>query len=517
MHQEHNTRRARKQWEGRARVAGETAARLRAQARCCVCRKMSHKPELKPSQPPAAEVAPPPRAVRGYGGLGLAGVRVELASMQADAAPQPPSPASSATSAEVSLPSSPESPETVRREGPREAGRQRGEGAAAGTGEGGDKGGQAEASGGRTEVVAAEAEGKGEGQRQGAVGRRREDPFNIADVMASVDAGEGESVVDDVLMVSGDEGEGARRMAMEGGRGQPMVPNVPAAAMQSIPPEVRRRKEDNGGRGQQAASAAGSGESSVHTRGRRQTGKKGKGQAGTSGAKHAKRCQEGKGGKGVGKGQQWPQPQHSFKQPPPGSPPQVSAAVWAEEERDAHRQQAARYEALVHVERQRCRHQPPERGLDTIYRLEMESGRTRSGRQGGLKRSEGEQSGQPSGGVRREGGQAEQSSAAAEGRRGQREGEQGSASQQSGHTGSAVQGRGEGQVEGGKGEHNGHGTQGKGAGQAGLQVKGHGQAGPHGVGSKGHGAAGRRGKGQGKEGGPGYMGSPVFPAKGLGW
>ena len=74
-------------WELRARVAGETAARLRAQARCHVCRKMSHKPEPKPSQPPAAEVAPPPRAVRGYGGPGLAGVRVEVARMQAHTAP----------------------------------------------------------------------------------------------------------------------------------------------------------------------------------------------------------------------------------------------------------------------------------------------------------------------------------------------------------------------------------------------------------------------------------------------
>ena len=163
MHQEHNTRRARKQWEWRARVAGETAARLRAQARCHVCKKMSHKPKPKPSQLPAAEVAPPPRAVRGYGGPGLVGVRAEVARMQADTARQPPPPSSSATSAEVSSPSSPESPEMVRREGPWAEGQQRGEGAAAGTGEAGDKGGQAEASGGRTEVVAAEAEGKGEG------------------------------------------------------------------------------------------------------------------------------------------------------------------------------------------------------------------------------------------------------------------------------------------------------------------------------------------------------------------
>ena len=386
VRQEHNTRRAPEQWKWRVRAAGETAARLRAQARSHVCRKMSHKPEPKPSQPPAAEVAPPPRAVRGYGGPGLAGVRVEVARMQADAALQPPSSAFSVTSAEVSSPSSPESLETVRLEGPQAAGRQRGEGAAAGTGEGGDKGGQAEASGGRTEGVAAEAEGKGEGKGQRAVGRRRADPFNIADVMAGVDGWRGESVVDDILVGSEDEGEGARRMPVEGGPGQPTAPNVPAPAMKSILPEVRRQEDGKGGRGQQTASAAGSGDSSVRTGGRGRTGKGGKGQVGTSGATHVKGHQEGKGGKGVGKGHQWPQPQHLFKQPPPGSPPQVSAAVRAEEERESRRQQAARYEALAHVEHQRRRHQPPVPGPDTIYRLEMESGRTGSGRQGGLER-----------------------------------------------------------------------------------------------------------------------------------
>ena len=182
----------------RARVAGETAARLRAQTRCHVCSKMSHEP--RPSQSPAAEVAPPPRAVRWYGGPGLVGVSVEVASMQVDSAPQPPSPTSSATSAEVSSPSSPESPETVQREGPRAEGQLRKEQAAAGTGEGGDKGGQAEASGGRTEVVAAEAQGQEERQGQQAVGRRRADPLNIAELMASGDAGQEESLVDDILV-----------------------------------------------------------------------------------------------------------------------------------------------------------------------------------------------------------------------------------------------------------------------------------------------------------------------------
>ena len=180
------------------------------------------------------------------------------------------------------------------------------------------------------------------------------------------------------------------------------------------------------------------------------------------------------------------------------------------------RQQAARYEALAHVECQRRRRQPPEQGPDTIYRWEMEPGRTGSGRQGGQEGLGGERSGQPSGGMRREIGQAEQSSAAAEGHRGQRVGEQERGSQRSGHTGSAVRGEGAGQVEGGKGKQSGHGTQGKGAGQEGLQGKGHGKAGLHRVGGKEHGATGRQGKGQGKENGHGYVGSPVFPGKGLG-
>ena len=123
---------------------------------------MSHTPELKSSQSPAVEAAPPPRAVRGYGGPGLVGVRVDVVRMQADSALQPPSPTSSATSAEVSSPSSLESPETVQQEGRRTEEQQSKDEDAAGTGEGEDKGGQAEASGGRMEVVAAEAEGQGE-------------------------------------------------------------------------------------------------------------------------------------------------------------------------------------------------------------------------------------------------------------------------------------------------------------------------------------------------------------------
>ena len=338
-----------------------------------------------------------------------------------------------------------------------------------GKGEGGDKGGQAEAGRGGADGVAAGAEGQGEGQGQRAAGGPRADPFNVVDVRAGMDMrrrewrSQRDSVVADILEVSEDEGEGAGRMAVEGGQGQLSAPNVPAAAMKSILPEVRRQEEGKGGRGQVEAGAAGSGDSSVSAGGRGPTGKGGKGQAGTSGAVHAKGHLAGKGGKGSGRGRQWPQPQRLFRQSPPRLPPRVSAAVRAEEEREVHRQQAARYEALVHVEHQGSRRQPPEQGPDTIYQLEMEPGGT---------------------GMR--GGQAEQSSA-------------------------ALQGSGARQVEGGKGK------QGKGTRQQGLQRKGQGRAGLHGVGSKGRGAIGRQGKGQGKGSGLGYMGSPVFPGKGLGW
>ena len=330
------------------------------------------------------------------------------------------------------------------------------------------------------------------GQGQRAAEGLRAAPFNITDVMAGVDMRRREwrdwreSVVADILEVSEDEGGAAGTMAVEGGPGQPSAPNVLAAAMKSMLPEVRRQEEGKGGRGHQEAGAAGSGDSSVSAGGRGRSGKGGKGQAGTSGALHAKGHQAGEGGKGSGRGRQWPQPKRSFMQSPPGSPPQVSAAVRAEEEREVRRQQAARYEALAHMERQRRLRQPPEQGPDTIYRLEMLPGRTGSGRQGGLEGSGGERSGQPSGGMRREAGQAQQSSA-------------------------AVQGKGSGQVEGGKG------TRGKGARQEGPQGKGHGKAGLHGVGSRGHGATGRQGKGQRKGSGHRYMGSPVFPGKGFEW
>ena len=90
----------------------------------------------------------------------------------------------------------------------------------------------------------------------------------------------------------------------------------------------------------------------------------------------------------------------------------------------ARRQQAARYEALAHMEHQRRHHHPPDPGPDTIYRLEMGSGRVGSGLQGGQEGSEEVHSGQPSAGLRREEGQAGQSSAALAGRSGHRKGGQ---------------------------------------------------------------------------------------------
>ena len=150
-----------------------------------------------------------------------------------------------------------------------------------GKGEGGDKRGEAEAGRGRAEGVAAGADGQGEGQGQRAAEGPRADPFNVVDVRAGMDMrrrewrSQRESVVAGILEVSEDEGEGAGRMAVEGGPGQPSAPNVPAAAMKSILPEVRRQEEGKGGRGELEAGAAGSGDGSVSAGGRGRTGKGG--------------------------------------------------------------------------------------------------------------------------------------------------------------------------------------------------------------------------------------------------
>ena len=155
-------------------------------------------------------------------------------------------------------------------------------------------------------------------------------------------------------------------MAVEAGPGQPAAPNVPAAAMKSILLEVQRKKEGKSRQGRAEAGVAEGGHSGVQAGRQGRTGKGGKGQDGASGARHATGQQEEKGGKGGGQGRQWPLPQRSFKQQPQRSPSQVSAAVRDQEEREACRQQTARYEALAHMERQRCRCQARELGPDTI-------------------------------------------------------------------------------------------------------------------------------------------------------
>ena len=102
----------------------------------------------------------------------------------------------------------------MQQEGQRTEEQKRKDEAAAGAGEGEGKGGQAEASGEGTEVFAAGAEGQGEERGEQAVARRRVDPFNLAE-SDRLD----ESVADNILLVSEDEGEEARSMAVEGGPG----------------------------------------------------------------------------------------------------------------------------------------------------------------------------------------------------------------------------------------------------------------------------------------------------------
>ena len=74
-------------------------------------------------------------------------------------------------------------------------------------------------------MVAAGAEGQGDEGGEQAVARRRADPFNLAES----DRLDG-LVVDNILVVSEDEGEEARRMAVEGAQGSqrhPMCRRLP--------------------------------------------------------------------------------------------------------------------------------------------------------------------------------------------------------------------------------------------------------------------------------------------------
>ena len=131
-------------------------------------------------------------------------------------------------------------------------------------------------------VVAVGAEGQGVERAEQAVAGRRADPFNLAES----DRLDG-SVVDDILLVSENEGEGARRMTVEGGPGQPAAPKGPAAAMKYILTEVQRKGEGKRRRGRAEGGAAESRGSGVRTGGQGRTCNGGKEQAGASGARHA--------------------------------------------------------------------------------------------------------------------------------------------------------------------------------------------------------------------------------------
>ena len=100
------------------------------------------------------------------------------------------------------------------------------------------------------------------------------------------------------------------------------------------------------------------------------------------------------GGKGGGQGHKWPQPQQLPRQPLPGSPPKVSAALRADQEREGPRQQTAQYEVLTHLQHQRSRRQAPSRRLKTILQLEMEVEREGAESKGKNDRARGRRGGQ---------------------------------------------------------------------------------------------------------------------------
>ena len=256
------------------------------------CRKVFHTPEPKSSLWSAVAATPRTQKVRGLGGPAMVGVRVDVAKMQAAPPPLPPSPTHSASSAVVSSPPFPESQETVQQEGRRSEGQGRKGEATARTEEGGDKGGQAAAGGEGAELAAAGAGKKAEERGETAAAKLPADPFNLAESDRL-----GGAVVADILVVSDNEGKGARRMEAEGGQRQLTAVNMPAAAMKSISAEVRMKEEGKGRRGPTGTGAAEGGDSGVRTGGEGQTYKGGKVQVGASVAKQAAGNQEGKGEK----------------------------------------------------------------------------------------------------------------------------------------------------------------------------------------------------------------------------
>ena len=121
------------------------------------CRVMSHTPEAKSSSSTAADATP-----RGFGGLGLVGVPLNLARMQAPPPLPPRSTTHSASSVVLSSPLSPGSSVMVRPEGEGAAGQGQEGVVTAGTGEEGAKGGQE-----RTRAGAAAMETVGAGGKAG--------------------------------------------------------------------------------------------------------------------------------------------------------------------------------------------------------------------------------------------------------------------------------------------------------------------------------------------------------------
>ena len=109
-------------------------------------------------------------------------------------------------------------------------------------------------------------------------------------------------MVDDILVVSEDEGEEARRMAVAGGQRQLTAPDVPAAAMKLILPHVRRKEQGKGRRGRterewQRAGTAGCAQEGGSRRARER-----KGSWGGQGPGRRQGTRKGKGEKGADRG-----------------------------------------------------------------------------------------------------------------------------------------------------------------------------------------------------------------------
>ena len=116
----------------------------------------------------------------------------------------------------------------------------------------GTGGGQREVGAGQAPVEEEGAGGKGGGQGEPKLKGPRADPFNQAEYDRV-----GTLVVDDVVEVLEVRAEETGRMAVGGGQRQAAAPNVPAAAMKSILPEVQGKGDGKGGKGRQGGGGTG--------------------------------------------------------------------------------------------------------------------------------------------------------------------------------------------------------------------------------------------------------------------